>query len=263
MARSGYSPFQKFLKKIFVFFQRIYLNWLYDSVIAVNPNQNNWLISEYKINPNKIKFLPIGIDQHHFDQIDTMTVRNELFFDEKDVIGTYVGRFHSYKGVMDILKSLKILRSEFPDLKFVFMGKDAGELNKMRAYISKFNLKNTVKILITPSDEKRDQILELSDFFVFPSEWEAYGIATIEAMAHKNAIITTKTEGSLHLINDKINGLFIEYNNPESIAKAIQKILSNPKLLRKMKNNNFEKVKQITWSNIWTEYVELYNSFTV
>jgi glycosyltransferase involved in cell wall biosynthesis len=54
-------------------------------------------------------------------------------------------------------------------------------------------------------------MLDISEIFVFPSEWEAFGIVLLEAMAYKNSIISTKTEGGSYLIKPGENGYLYDF----------------------------------------------------
>lgn len=257
MARRDYAGLSLIAKRIFTFIQKLYLNWLYDQVIAVNPLQAKWINKEYGISLNKIKTLPIGIDDSHFTSISTDIVQRELRCRYSTVI-TFLGRFHEYKGVMNLLEAIREVKEEIPGILLVLMGKDAGALKKMKQFVKKYDLEKYVTILEEPTDNKRDQVLELSEIFVFPSQWEAYGIAMLEAMAHKNAVISTMTEGGLHFIENGENGILYKYGKVEDLQKAINKLLIDNKLRKKMIDLNYKKAKSLRWEKLWEDYREIY-----
>jgi glycosyltransferase involved in cell wall biosynthesis len=258
MARNDYPNYLLFLKKVFEKAMRIYLPWLYDSILADNPSQAKWITKYYNIPIGKIKSMPIGISSDHFANYDLFEIKKEIGFEENEIIMSYLGRFHKYKGVWDILEACSKLNSKKYAFKMIMMGADAGELGKMQRFIIQNRLEKKVILIHKPSDTKRNAVLELSEIFVFPSQWEAYGIAMVEAMAHKNAIITTKTEGGLYLIQNKINGILVSYNNPEELELAMIKLIEDKKLRRKMIAANFEKAKTQTWENLWNNYKDVY-----
>ncbi len=256
MTRDKYSLPQLILKHVFLKIQKLYICWLYDKIIIVNPNQSKWIKKTYKIPQSKIKFLPIGITQEHFKKLTTLKVEEKYKLKNKIVL-TYLGRFHEYKGVMDILQALSMTNKN--NIHMIFMGADSGNLSNMRKFIQKNKLEKYISILIKPTDNLRNQILQISEIFILPSYWEAYGISILEAMAHKNAIITTKTEGGQHLIKHGVNGFLINYNKPKELASSIQKLIHNPTIRKEMIENNYKKAKALQWDNIWDEYKELYN----
>ena len=99
-------------------------------------------------------------------------------------------------------------------------------------------------------EETKICALEASDIFVFPSEWEAFGIVVIEAMARKNAIISTKTEGGRFLIKEGENGYLFDYQDKAQLLKLISSLISNNELRKEMQNNNYIKAKGFLWKDI-------------
>jgi glycosyltransferase involved in cell wall biosynthesis len=262
MARKEYSGIELRIKKLFTKIQRFYLNWLYDVVIAVNPLQVEWIHSEYKIDISKIKCLPIGISEEHFDRIDQIEVENN-FNPKHKIIGTFLGRFHRYKGVIKLVRAIASQPREMRSkLLFIFMGKDVDALEEMQRLIKENKLEDTIKIIVGPTDQRRNEILEISDFFVFPSEWEAYGIAMLEAMAHKNAIISTRTEGGQYLVNSK-NGILYDIEEEAKLSEAIESLVLNDEMRETMKVESFKRAQNLIWNRVWGEYLELYKSISL
>lgn len=273
MARQNYSKFQRVLKIIFTSIQKLYLNWLYEIVIQVNPEQYKWIEKDYGIKKKKIKFLPIGINQEHFqndfknliakikDSKASKVDREEI---KNKIIITYLGRFHKYKGVFDLLISFQrlIFETEFTNVKLILMGKDAGELKDLKKFIIENRLEENVEIIENPTDKERNYILDLSQIFIFPSEWEAYGIAMVEAMAHGNAIISTRTEGGLYLIENNKNGILFNHGDTNALLKALIRLCGNSSLREEIIKTNFEKAQKLSWENIWSEYDALYRNIS-
>lgn len=262
MARSDYSKLQLFLKRIFTAIQKLYLNWLYESVIEVNPQQYKWIEKDYGIKKDKIKFLPIGISKDQFETPVVSAKTTKKFAELKDKLKMcYVGRFHRYKGVMDILEAIKKMLKEtnFRDFRLFLIGKDAGELKNLNKFIIENQLDEYVEIIENASDELRNYILDNSEIFIFPSEWEAYGIAMLEAMAHGNAIISTRTEGGVYLIQNNTNGILYNNGDIESLYKAIIRLIGNIELRQSIIQANFHKANDLRWEQIWSEYEALYH----
>lgn len=272
MARKNYTKLQIFVKNIFTSIQKLYLNWLYEVVIQVNPEQYKWLEKDYGIKKEKIKFLPIGIQQDHFtnkmentkatthSEVNNKDAANKNFEDK--IIMTYLGRFHRYKGVYDLLISVQrlIIETDFKNIKLILMGKDAGDLKDLKKFIIENRLEECVEIMENPTNKERNYILDLSQIFIFPSEWEAYGIAMLEAMAHGNAIISTRTEGGLYLIENNKNGILFNHGDTNSLLKALIKLIGNDKLRKEMIKENYQKAQTLVWDKIWGEYEALYRS---
>ncbi|GAI59614.1 unnamed protein product, partial [marine sediment metagenome] len=56
-----------------------------------------------------------------------------------------------------------------------------------------------------------------------------------------------------HVIDNNENGLLVPPKDPEALAKAIIKILKNPKLAKKMGENGYKKVKE---NFLWNKQIK-------
>jgi len=101
-------------------------------------------------------------------------------------------------------------------------------------------------------------VLEASDVYVFPSEWEAFGISMLEAMARGNAIITTKTEGGLFLVRPYVNGLHYKFRDISALEKCARFMLENPKKVQKMQQTNRILAKNFLWEDLAKKLEKVY-----
>jgi glycosyltransferase involved in cell wall biosynthesis len=51
-----------------------------------------------------------------------------------------------------------------------------------------------------------------------------------------------------------------DFRKPELFSEAIIKILSNPSLKEKMEKNAYEYTRQMTWHNVATSYIKVFNN---
>lgn len=255
MAKVEYSLGQKILRIVYTFGQRLFLNFLYDVVIQVNPTQSEW-ITKYRINKSKIFYLPNAIEPKIFEILDTSKFEAEQNLSRKTVI-SFVGRLEKYKGVQDLIKATAEIIKAKSNLMVFIMGNTGNHLVALQKLIADKKLSRQVKIVIAPPDSYRDQVLQISDIFVMPSQWEAFGISILEAMAKYNAIVSTRTEGGNFLIKEEENGFLYDYGDYPELAKLILKLLADKKTLKQIQNNNFTKAQNFTIDEIAIKYNSL------
>ncbi len=70
-------------------------------------------------------------------------------------------------------------------------------------------------------------LLQESWAFVMPSRWEGMPNALLEAMACGLPCIATRVSGSEDIIQNGINGLLIEPEQPEALAQALRRIIED------------------------------------
>jgi glycosyltransferase involved in cell wall biosynthesis len=70
--------------------------------------------------------------------------------------------------------------------------------------------------------------------FVLPSRWEGMPNALLEAMACGLPCVATRVSGSEDIITHEINGLLVQPEQPAEMAQALQRILEDPGLARRL-----------------------------
>lgn len=247
MALKHYPIWQRIIKHLVITEIKLIKN-IYDKTIQVNPKQYLWLEKDYKFKNNKIVYIPNGIEKVSFKKLDIDSFQKQYRLKDKFII-TFIGRLSRYKGVQNILQILAEIVKEKRNLMFLIIGEDAGYYKNLQSIVNKNNLKNNVLFLNKLNDEEKFKALQLSEIFILPSEWEAFGITILEAMSKENAIISTNTEGGNFLVSEN-NGLLYKFNDIMSLKKYLRTLIFDNKLRKNMQKNNLKKAKEFTWDKI-------------
>jgi glycosyltransferase involved in cell wall biosynthesis len=257
MAVANKTGLRGFVKRGGTLFLKIYLNWLFDSVIAVTDKQEDWLTSVYKISRDKIIVIPNGI---YTDYIEGSVVDHS---NSPVTTISYINRLEEYKGVQQVLKTLDMIKKNHPEIrfKFVIMGRSGNYTETLVRMTKDLNLVNEVEFKFSPTDEERDRVLKNESVInILPSRWEATGIALLEAMAKGNIPITTvQNEGHNILIEDGINGFYYDFEDINKLAEILKRLLSDSNLRMKMRRLSLEKSRKLTWESVGEKYLGLIN----
>ncbi|MBU0762176.1 MAG: glycosyltransferase, partial [Candidatus Altiarchaeota archaeon] len=80
------------------------------------------------------------------------------------------------------------------------------------------------------------------------------------AMGCGRAVVSTPFLHAKEMVTaDK--GILAEFNNPDSFAEAIIKILSNPELKRSMEHNTYAYTRRMTWPNVALSYMDIFKRY--
>ncbi|MBT6045778.1 MAG: glycosyltransferase family 4 protein [Candidatus Scalindua sp.] len=137
----------------------------------------------------------------------------------------FLGHINIEKGIIDLLESLAILKSQgiVITLRIVGSGADL-ELTKFK--IEELNLTEQVILAgFAFSSEKVIKELSSAKLFVLPSYTEGLPRAMIESMAIGTPVLVTPVGGIPFVIKDNMNGFLVEPKKPDKLAKRIQEIL--------------------------------------
>ena len=103
--------------------------------------------------------------------------------------------------------------------------------------------------------------LASADLFLFPSWYEAFSLATIEAAACGLPVVATSINGTEDFIQPGKNGDFVK-SDPKSIAQVIDPLIRNPERRVEMGRNARQLVEQkFTWEHVAQETEVAYREY--
>lgn len=192
-------------------------------------------------------------------------VDTELFYPDKnkhpgtnEVQLLFISRLMPQKGIDILIKACNVLNTKgITNYKLTIVGE--GHLKGlMFSLIDRFNLKKKINFLGWKDLEELPEIYRRADIFILPSVMEGMSSVVLQAMASGLPIVASRVKGFEEVVEENINGLFAEYNNPNQFAEAIEKLIKSPELREKMSKQSIEKSKQFSWENIAKKYLEFY-----
>ena len=187
----------------------------------------------------------IGLDIATFHPKKTYTKTNRILS---------VSRLGFEKKIDIVLRAMAQLQN--PELKLTIVG-DGPAKKMLRDTTKKLGLQNQVTFTGQVPRENLQKYFETHDFFVNASDTETFGYVTAEAMAGGLPIVGVKSQGTGELVKNGKNGFLAEPNNPESFAKAIQKMLAVPNY-QQIGNASVQMVEAYSPENSAKEHLALY-----
>ena len=132
-----------------------------------------------------------------------------------------VASIESRKGQDVLLQALKLLPADISSQVECFLIGRKLELEFSQKVVKSAKSMGNVHIVGDTPAAQVKQYLAAADVFVLPSRDEALPISLIEAMAFGLAIIATRVGGVAEIIQDQVNGLLVEKEDPAGLAKCI------------------------------------------
>jgi len=196
------------------------------------------------------------IDTEKYDKAEHEECKREALAQPNERILTHISNFRPVKRVEDVIKIFYEVQKEIP-AKLLMIG-EGPERKKAELLAKELGIKNSVFFL--GNSTEIDKILCYSDVFLLPSRTESFGLAALEAMAAKTAVISTNTGGLPEVNIHGKTGYLSNLGDIEDMAKNTISILKEDAILETFKVNAKEHAKKFSLNNILPVYEDIYKS---
>ena len=151
----------------------------------------------------------------------------------KNPVFVSIGRLHTRKGYHKLMDAhFQLLKDGFPH-SVLIIG-DGEELPNLLAQQKKLGVTET--FIFAGNKMNPYPYLKNADFFIMPSESEAWPLVIAEALILQKPIIATKVGDVETMIKDRKTGYLIDYKTGE-IYEAMKEFLTNESLVSEIKKN--------------------------
>jgi hypothetical protein len=196
------------------------------------------------------------------DKVSTMPVKQRYAKNGEKIV-SFVGRLVHEKGVHVLVGAVPKVLTTMPKVNFVIVGEGG-----MKDYLSKeawdFGVADHVFFAGFVDEKTLISIYRASDAAVFPSLYEPFGITALEAMAAKTPVIVTDTGGLAEIVEHEKTGIKVYVDNSDSLAWGILRVLKNPDIAKRIRENGYQKVlREYDWNAIAERTMKVYESALV
>jgi len=202
-----------------------------DKIICVSE-ANKRFLEALNVSKRKICVVYNGIKIENFDNFTVdKDFKEEVGFNDGEVIITSIGSLISRKGINVLIESAKYVLEEFPQARFVIVGR--GNKEKYQKLARDLEIEN--KIVFTGLiKEYPYYILKATDLYVSASFSESFGLSIAEAQALGIPVVATRVGGVPEVVNNGKTGLLVPAGDAKALAKAIITLLKDKELRNNM-----------------------------
>ena len=225
-----------------------------DEVTSVSNSLKEDTIRLFDIKKD-IKVVYNFIDGSKYNVEHEECSRSSIAKPEERII-THISNFRPVKRVDDVIKIFSKVQKEIPS-KLLMVG-DGPERIKAENLARELGIYD--KVLFLGYSNEVARILCYSDVFLLPSETESFGLAALEAMAAKTAVISTNTGGLPEVNIHGTTGYLSSLGDVEDMANNTIKLLKDETLLQTIKTNAKNHIKNYSLDKVLKEYEEIYEA---
>jgi glycosyltransferase involved in cell wall biosynthesis len=209
-----------------------------DLIFSISECTSRDIVSVYGLDRSRIVTTPLGINLSEF-RVSPFSVNP---FRAPYVL--FVGQRGGYKNFRRFAAALAPLMDRQPGLSLAVVG--GGPLSEDETEPFKASGTSGRVFQASVPDASLPKIYREAEVFVFPSEYEGFGIPLLEAFASECPVAASRAS-----CFPEVGGAAIEYFDPRStddISHAMSRVLSSSARSDELRALGTERVKQFTWT---------------
>ena len=147
----------------------------------------------------------------------------------------FVGRLASNKGLLRLVEAFAPLARRDPRATLVLVGEDGGMGAAVDRKVGELDLKGRARRLGHVADERLlAAAYREARALVLPSDYEAFGLVLLEAMAQGTPVVASSVGGIPELVEDGRTGLLVAPGSTAALAEALARLWDDRELGRSL-----------------------------
>jgi glycogen synthase len=211
-----------------------------DAVIATDRSLEPYVLQHLEIPRERMTMIPNALDLRALDAAiagaDRSGLRSRHGLDPGTRVILSVGRLEESKGFHVLLRALAALRDhgsiDARPWRSVVLG-EGPYRPALEGLAAQLGLVSHVQFAGRVTDDDMHAWHEVSDLFVHPTLYEGSSLVTLEAMAHRRAVVASAAGGIPDKVRPAENGWLVPPGDPSALAAAVSGALADPSRLER------------------------------
>jgi glycosyltransferase involved in cell wall biosynthesis len=223
-------------------------------IIIPSESMREILVRDYGLH-ERYSVIPTGTNLEPFLNADGQTLRAENGWQDEMVLIS-VGRLAPEKNWDTLLHAFAKVYEKHPQARLVLIGEGTAR-QSLEELAAELGITDRATFTGSLPFEEIPRYLKAADVFAFASVTETQGLVTIEAMAAGLPVVAVEGPGTRDIVEHGKQGFLVE-NDPEALAKGIQKLLSDSQRIKRFSNNALKKAKTFDVNELGKQMIGVY-----
>ncbi|CAM3776394.1 glycosyltransferase family 4 protein [Marinicrinis lubricantis] len=215
----------------------------------------------------RVTYIPNGVSLDDFtvlDRVEKNRLRQELGYDEEEILILCARRWAPTKGVKYFVEAIPAILKKIGDRKISFLisGNDyvhyPAYKQEIMEFINENKISDSIRLLGDIPHNEIKKYYQISDIVVLPSLMEATSLSGLEAMACGKPLLGTNIGGIPEIIDQNSNGILVEPKDAGAIAEGIIKLVQDDHLESMGKSSRTKVELEFSWGIITQRTLDIY-----
>lgn len=173
--------------------------------------------------------------------------------------------FHHIYNPTLAVKALSLLLADYPEAHLLMVGPDKGDgsLQETQRLARELGVQDHIEFLGAVPKSEVPAILSRGDIFLNTTNFDNTPVSVLEAMASGLGVVSTNVGGIPYLLEHEVDSLLVEPDNPEEMAEAVHRLLSEPILASRLTIEARHKVDQFDWEFVLPQWLDLIGKHSI
>lgn len=222
----------------------------YRRLITLTTQERDHLSDHYAVPKDDVTLLPNGYSEHEFDLTNCLTkrqkMRGRLGFSPTDRVVIFVANEVERKGLKPLCRAVSRLNNRSVKLLVVGNiqpGSVAGELRQTGL---------SDRVVFVGATAHVEDYYAAADLFALPTQYEAWGLVIVEALACGLPVLTSRLAGAAVAVREDFSGCLL--NDPGDVDEISGKLALLLEGRHAGREDISQSVEGYRWSKILPEY---------
>ena len=230
-------------------------------IIAVSTATKRDLTALLGIAPGRITVVPNGVDLARFTpQPPAAVVAFRRAHDVPDRSILYLGTLEPRKNLPTLLRAYAAVRAELGDVPLLIGGGKGWFYDEIFRVVRELGLDDgrAVRFLGYVPDADLPMWYNSATVFVYPSEYEGFGLPALEALACGLPVIAADRSALPEVVGDA--GLLVDPHSVAALAAALRAVLTDTALATRLRAAGPQQAAHFPWTRAAHETLAVYRA---